>query len=123
MNRTEQKHPIGTLRISRDVIATIASVAATEVEGVQGLATAPVDFKGMLSKRRMIPKPVSIALSDDIAVIELHLILRQDARIPQVSERVQQAVKEAVQNMTSIAVSRVNIVVAGIAFADGEQEA
>lgn len=118
-----QKHPVGTLRISRDVIATIASVAASEVEGVHALATAPVDFKGMISKRGMIPKPVSITLTDDIAVIELHLVLRQDARIPQVSERVQKAVKEAVQNMTSIAVSRVNIVISGIAPAESGHEA
>ena len=115
MQVSEQKRPIGSLRISRDVIATIAGNAAREVPGVHGLALFPVNLKGILSKRQMA-KPVSIYLSDDIAVIDVQVVLKEGANIPTVSEKIQEAVKESVQNMTGIAVSKVNIIVAGIEF-------
>ena len=104
MNMTEQKQPIGSLKISKDVLATIATMAAKEVEGVYGVA------KGQISKA------VAITLSDDIAVIDVRLVLEHTARIPTVSQRVQSAVKEAVQNMTGITVSKVNVVAAGVHY-------
>ena len=51
-----------------------------------------------------------------MAVISLHINVKSGVNIPSVSENVQRAVKEAVQNMTGIVVSRVNIVIAGIVF-------
>jgi len=104
MNMTEQRQPIGSLKISKDVLATIAAMAAKEVEGVYGVA------KGQISKA------VAITLSDDIAVIDVRLVLEHTARIPTVSQRVQSAVKEAVQNMTGITVSKVNVVAAGVHY-------
>ncbi len=55
-------------------------------------------------------------MNDDVAVISLHINVKSGVNIPKVSENVQRAVKEAVQNMTGIVVSRVNIVIAGIVF-------
>jgi uncharacterized alkaline shock family protein YloU len=105
--------PTGSLKISRSVIETVARTAAREIDGVHGFCFAPADIKGMISHRQM-PKPVRITLADGIAQIELHLILKEGARIPSVCERVQTTVKEAVQSMTGIAVSRVDVVVDGV---------
>lgn len=105
MNMTEAKQPIGSLKISKDVLATIAEMAAKEVEGVYGVA------RGQLPT-----KAVSIDLSDEIAVIDVRLVLEHTARIPTVSRRVQSAVKEAIQNMTGITVAKVNVVVAGVRY-------
>ncbi|MEG1773942.1 MAG: Asp23/Gls24 family envelope stress response protein [Oscillospiraceae bacterium] len=120
MKASEQKQSVGSLRISRDVIATIAGTAAREIEGVYSLAPAPVDLRGMLAKRHL-PRSVGIALSDDIAVIDLQLILRDGTRISSISERVQQSVKESVQSMTGITVSKVNVTISGIHFDAPEQ--
>ncbi|MEG2175051.1 MAG: Asp23/Gls24 family envelope stress response protein [Oscillospiraceae bacterium] len=111
--KSDYKQPVGSLRISRDVIATIAGTAAREVEGVSGLAA--VGFTGILSHRKAV-HPVTIALSDDIAIIDLRLVLKNGVRIPIVADCVQRAVKESVQNMTGIAVSKVNVVIDNIAF-------
>ena len=62
---------VGTLRISREVLSTIAATAASEVAGVHSLTAAPVDLKGMFSKRQL-PKSVAVTLRDDIAEVELH---------------------------------------------------
>lgn len=122
MNEKIHEGAVGTLRISKEVLSTIAATAASEVEGVERVATSPVDFKGMLS-RRSFPKAVSISLNDDMAEITLRLILKHGVKIPAVSERIQKAVKESIQSMTAITVSKVNIVVEGIAYEAGEQQA
>lgn len=122
MNEKIHEGAVGTLRISKEVLSTIAGTAASEVEGVERIAASPVDFKGMLS-RRSFPKAVAISLSDDMAEVTLRLVLKQGVKIPVVSERVQKAVKESIQSMTAITVSKVNIVVEGIAYEAGEQRA
>ncbi|MEM1483834.1 Asp23/Gls24 family envelope stress response protein [Oscillospiraceae bacterium PP1C4] len=105
----------GNLRISRDVIATIARYATLEIEGVASLASFATNIKGWLLKKQSA-KPIAIDLSDDIAVIDVHVNIKAGVNIPMVSGKIQSAVKEAVQNMTGIAVSRVNIGIVGIVF-------
>ena len=123
MQVNDRKQPIGSLRISRDVIATIAGTAAQEVPGVARLATFTANnIKGMLSKRQM-PRPVSIDLTDEMAQIVIQVILKDGTNIPSVSEKILESVKESVQNMTGIPVTKVNIVVAGIEFEDCPAEA
>ena len=106
----------GTLRISREVLATIARSAALEVEGVSSIAEVPVDIKERFVKGQ-IPKTVSVAIKDDLAEIEVQIIIKNGYRIGSVSESVQRSVKESVQSMTGITVSKVNVVIAGIDFA------
>ncbi len=104
----------GTLRISEEVLATIATKAATGIEGVAALKSgkAEVSQQGKKEKKRLFQRfdrPVRIEMSEDEAVLDLYLIVRYGANIRTVSERVQQAVKEDVQTMTGITVSKVNI--------------
>ena len=115
MIEKRKKHPVGTLKISKNVVTTIAHAAALEVDGVSRLSASQVDIKGMIAKRQ-IPKPVSVTIVDGLVEIELHLFLKNDVKIPNVSESVQRSVKEAVQNMTDITVSNVNLIIEGIDF-------
>lgn len=114
MQNGQMNQPKGSLRISQDVIAAIASHAASEIQGV-----IPVENMGAIRNivtKKGISKPISINLADDIAVIDMMVNLKDGTKIPAASEQVQQAVKDAVQNMTGITVSKVNIQVAGIVF-------
>ena len=108
MQSHDQNQAAGNLKISREVIATIARYAALEIEGVDSLASFATNLKGWLLKKQSA-KPIGIDLSDDVAVIELHVNIKAGVNIPETAEKIQSAVKEAVQNMTGIAVSRVNI--------------
>ena len=105
---------VASLKISRDVIATISRVAATETPGVAGLSE-PKRIGGLFARGPM--KPIEINLVDDFAEIGICLDLEFGAKIPEVCAAVQGAVKDNVQTMTGIGVSRVNITVQGIAFA------
>lgn len=61
-----------------------------------------------------LQKPVSVELLENVAEITVSLTVRYGSQIPAVCEKVQENVKSAVQNMTSITVARVNIVVVGV---------
>ena len=121
MQSHDQNQAAGNLKISREVIATIARYAALEIEGVDSLASFATNLKGWLIKKQSA-KPIDIDLSDDVAVIELHVNIKAGVNIPETAEKIQSAVKEAVQNMTGIAVSRVNINIAGIVFAEPAEQ-
>ena len=105
----------GSLQISTEVIAKIARCAALEVEGVAEVSCGTQNKKLKDLLEASIQPPVAVEMRDGTAELTLHLIMAFGARIPAVAEKVQENVKSAVQNMTSVTVSRVNLVIAGLA--------
>ena len=105
----------GSLQISIEVIAKIARCAALEVEGVAEVSCGTQNKKLKDLLEASIQPPVAVEMRDGTAELTLHLIMASGARIPAVAEKVQENVKSAVQNMTSVTVSRVNLVIAGLA--------
>ena len=105
----------GSLQISTEVIAKIARCAALEVEGVAEVSCGTQNKKLKDLLEASIQPPVAVEMRDGTAELTLHLIMASGARIPAVAEKVQENVKSAVQNMTSVTVSRVNLVIAGLA--------
>ena len=93
----------GSLQISNEVVAKIAKLAALEIDGVAGL----------LSKASL-QKPVTVDLSDGVAVVQVHVIAKYGSKIMPVCAKVQENVKQTIQNMTGITVSRVDVIVAGL---------
>ena len=105
----------GSLQISTEVIAKNARCAALEVEGVAEVSCGTQNKKLKDLLEASIQPPVAVEMRDGTAELTLHLIMASGARIPAVAEKVQENVKSAVQNMTSVTVSRVNLVIAGLA--------
>lgn len=111
----------GSLQISTEVIAKIARCAALEVDGVAAVSHGRQSktVKELLEMASIQP-PVTVEMRDGTAEITLDLIVRYGARIPVMAEKVHQSVKSAVQNMTNVTVSRVNIVIAGLDSGEAE---
>ena len=105
----------GSLQISTEVIAKIARCAALEVEGVAEVSCGTQNKKLKDLLEASIQPPVAVEMRDGTAELTLHLIMASGARLPAVAEKVQENVKSAVQNLTSVTVSRVNLVIAGLA--------
>ena len=105
----------GSLQIATEVIAKIARCAALEVEGVAEVSCGTQNKKLKDLLEASIQPPVAVEMRDGTAELTLHLIMASGARISAVAEKVQENVKSAVQNMTSVTVSRVNLVIAGLA--------
>ena len=115
-NMTENTN--GSLVISRDVIATIAYGAAKEVKGVVDVLPVMVDIKGLVTKGKVgkVFVPAGVSLKENTAEVNLKVIIDDKVKIPAVCAEIQESCKSAIQNMTSIAVSSVNVLVAGIDF-------
>lgn len=106
----------GSLQISTEVIGKIARCAALEIDGVAEVSCGGQNKKLKdLLEASSIQSPVVVEMRDGTANITLNLMMSSGARIPAVAEKVQENVKNAVQNMTNVTVSRVNLVIAGLA--------
>ena len=106
----------GSLQISTEVIGKIARCAALEIEGVAEVSCGKQNRKVKdLLERTNVQSPVTVEMRDGTAEIALEIVAAFGARIPAVAEKVQENVKSAVQNMTNVTVSRVDLVIAGLA--------
>jgi len=111
-----QSLPAGSLKISQDVIASIARYATLEVEGVESVSTGNIGVKGLITKTTYT-RAVRIELSDDVVNVEISIIVKHGVKISQIALAVQNNVKNSIQNMTGLAVARVDVVIAGVSIA------
>lgn len=121
-NKTQEKEDekveIATnLNISEDVISIIAGLAASEVEGIAGMSLGFVDgINQILGSNKKYAKGVKVELEGKKVTVDLFVNVKYGVRIPDVAWAAQTAVKNAVENMTGLEVSAVNINVQGIIF-------
>lgn len=107
-------NPCGKVKIADDVIASIAGVAATEVEGVAAMSgNITNEIVGKLGVKNL-SKGVEIDVQEDIVTVKLNLTMRYGYSIPKTSEEVQEKVKASIENMTGLKVSCVDIRIAGV---------
>ena len=105
------------LNISEDVISIIAGLAASEVDGIAGMTLGFVDgINQILGSNKKYSKGVKISLEGRKVTIDLYVNVKYGVRIPDIAWAAQNAVKSAVENMTGLEVSNVNINVQGITF-------
>ena len=102
----------GNLKVSENVVSTIVKQVISDMDGVSGLTSPPVTAKEALLFSG-VAKPVRITLNGDVAVINLGVILKIGYQVKDLAEKIQDTIKEEVQNMTGITVSAVNIYIAG----------
>lgn len=110
------------LNISEDVIGIIAGLAASEVEGIAGMTLGFVDgINQILGSNKKYSKGVKISLEGKKVTIDLYVNVKYGVRIPDIAWAAQNSVKNAVENMTGLEVSSVNINVQGITFEKEEK--
>lgn len=104
----------GEVKIADEVVAIIAALAATEVEGVASMAgNITNELIGKLGMKNL-SKGVKVDVLEGIVTVSLALNLKYNYSIVEVSARVQEKVKNAIENMTGLEVADVNIKVAGV---------
>ena len=112
---------IGTVQIADEVVAIIAGLAATEVEGVDSMAGNITNE--LVSKLGMknLSKGVKVDVTEEHVSVDLSLNMKYGYNIPDVSEKVQDRVKTAIENMTGLHVLDVNIKIASVNMEAEEQ--
>lgn len=105
---------IGEVQIADEVVAIIAGLAATEVEGVAAMAgNITNELVGKLGMKNLA-KGVKVEVTEESVVVDMSITMKYGYSIPDTSVTVQEKVKAAIENMTGLTVSEVNIRIAGV---------
>ncbi len=117
-HRVYEKEKLGEVQIADEVVAIIAGLAATEVEGVDSMAgNITNELVGKLGMKNL-SKGVKVSIDGEKVDVVLNLILKYGVSIPKTSREVQEKVKGAIETMTGLTVGEVNIRIAGIQTED-----
>lgn len=105
---------IGSVQIADDVVAMIASLATTEVEGVSAMAGNITNE--LMSKVGMknLTKGVKVDVLENHVTVDLAVTMEYGYNIPATCQKVQAKVKTAIENMTGLTCTDVNIRIAGV---------
>ncbi len=105
---------IGNVKISEEVVAIIAGVAAMDAPGVAGMSGGIAGGIAEILGRKNLSKGVKVEVGEKEAAIDLYIIVEYGCRIPDVSWDIQEKVKNAVETMTGLDVIEINIHVQGV---------
>lgn len=110
----EDENNIGEVHIADDVVAKIAALAASEIDGVSSMSSQIkkelVEKLGMKNSTR----GVNVEICEDTVSVMLSLNLKYGYNVIDVSTKVQNKVKAAIENMTGLNVADVNVRIAGV---------
>ena len=110
----QENEEIGSVKIADDVVAMIAALAATEVEGVAALSgNMTNEFLSRVGVRNAA-KGTRVEVIQKKVKVDLAITIEYGFNIPATCQRVQTKVKGAIENMTGLEVQDVNIRIAGI---------
>ncbi len=111
------------IKISNDVVAVIAGIAVSEVQGVAGMSGG---FAGgiseVLSGKKNLSKGIKVEANEKEVKIDVNIIVEYGSRIPDVAFEIQNRVKKSVENMTGLKVEEVNVHVQGVKTEKDEED-
>ena len=112
----------GRIIFADDVVATIAALAVSDVEGVSAMSGGVVEgFTEMLGKKNLT-KGVKVEVGAEEAAVDVSVSIRYGYKIREVCEKIQIAAKNAIETMTGLRVVEVNVFVQSVTFEPSEQE-
>lgn len=103
------------IRIADEVVAVIAGKAVSEIQGVYEMSGG---FAGgiseVLSGKKNLAKGIKVVVTEKDAKIDVNIIVEYGVRIPEIAFEIQTKVKKAVETMTGLKVTEVNVHVQGV---------
>ena len=109
-----QEENVGAVQIANDVVEMIAALAATEVEGVSAMAGNITHEIMSKVGVKHLSKGVKADIYNKTVTVDVAIVVVFGYNIPAVSQKVQAKVKTAIENMTGLEVTDVNIRIAGV---------
>ncbi len=111
---SKDQENVGSVVIADDVVAMIASLAATEVDGVSAMVGHITNELMSKVGMKKLTKGVTVSVLDNTVTINLSIMLAYGYNIPTTCRKVQEKVKTAVETMTGLTVADVNIKIASV---------
>lgn len=113
---------LGIVKISDEVVGVISGIAATEIEGVLGMSASLVGgITEILTGKKNLSKGVKVNVGENSASIDLYIVVEYGIKILEVSKKIQENVKKAVESMTGLTVSAVNVHVQNVILPKTEE--
>lgn len=114
VSRIYESNTSGTVQIADDVVATIAGLAATEIDGVYAMSgNITNEIVGKLGVKNL-SKGVKVVVEEGEVFAELSITVEYGIDVVEVAKQVQNKVKIAIESMTGLTVSAVNVKIAGV---------
>lgn len=118
----EKRQTGAGLKFSSEVIATIAGISASEIEGIVAMSSGVVEGFAERLGRKNLTKGVSVEVGEQEVAVDLKVIVEYGQNVPEIYKQVVIAVENAIYNMTGLSVVEVNMYVEGVSLR-GEPEA
>ena len=112
----------GTITYANEVIATIVSVATTEVDGISGIAGAAGSITGILGKGSKTPRGVKVDVNGNDINVDVSVTVDYGMPIQKVGRNAQENVRKSIESMTGLHVDKVDLHVVGVSFEKENQE-
>ncbi len=116
----QNDNSLGEVQIADEVVAIIAALAATETEGVASMAGNITNELVSRLGMKNLSKGVKVDVLEGVVTVSLALNLKYNYSIMDVTAKVQDRVKTAIENMTGLEVADINIRVAGVEMENKE---
>ncbi len=105
----------GTIKYANEVIAIIAGVAASEIEGIAGMCASGA-ISDIIGRNRSITRGVKVEVVGEDVSVELYIVAEYGSPIQKVAGEVQENVRKAIESMTGLHVVTVDVHVQGVSF-------
>jgi uncharacterized alkaline shock family protein YloU len=112
----EISNEMGSIRIADEVVSTVAGIAASDVEGIHNMSGGIGADIAERFGRKNLGKGIKVEVTDDQTKIDIFVTIKYGYTIPEVAGNVQNAVRSAVETMTGLKVTAVNVHVSAIAL-------
>ena len=114
MHKDESQTDLGNIKIHKNVIASIASIAAVEIDGVKRVGG---DFRSgileLIGKKALMVIKVDIDKNDEMR-LEVPLVIKYGFNIPDIANKAQENIRNALEKMTNLSIKYININVQAI---------
>ncbi|TMC45906.1 MAG: Asp23/Gls24 family envelope stress response protein [Chloroflexi bacterium] len=110
------ERPLGSVKVANEVIAHIASLTASQVQGIVGMYPARARDGHRVLPAGSSYKGVRVDLGNEALNLELFVIVDHSAHVPTVAAEVQRQVADAIDKMLGLEVRQVNVFVGDVRF-------
>ncbi len=114
MHKEESQSDLGNIKIHKNVIASIASIAAVEIEGVKRIGG---DFKSgileFVGKKPLMAIRVEFDKNEEVR-LEIPVVIKYGFNIPDIANKIQENIRNSLEKMTNLSVKYINVSVQSI---------
>ena len=120
--KSEIANEMGSIRIADEVLSTVAGIAAAEVEGISTMSGSWGNDIVEKFGRKNFSKGIKVEVNEDQTNIDIYVVIKYGYAIPSVAENVQNSVRSAVETMTGLKVTSVNVHVVSVTVNKNESD-